>query len=115
MRRDTDAASARPTDDAGDLADLAPWQRAIVCTVSAGQQRRLLEHLCRNGRTSCSELEARCDVRSVTSRMAGLLRLGLPIERTLGFEADRRGGTRRATFYEVTGPLRQRDLFELHA
>lgn len=97
---------------ADDLADLAPWQRAIVGSVNGRQQRRLLAHLCRYDRASCSVLEVQCDVRSVTSRMAELVRKGLPLLATKGHERDRAGELRRATFYEVRGPMPQRDLFD---
>jgi hypothetical protein len=95
-----------------DLAGLTPEHRAIVAAVTRPQHRRLLAYLCRNGRTSCSVLEAACDVRSVTSRMAELIGKGLPILATRDREPTAAGEWRRATFYEVTGPALQRDLFE---
>ena len=63
------------------------------------------------GRTSCPELTAACDVPSVTRRVCDLIAAGWPIARTRGRVRTKRGAWRRATFYELTGPHAQGDLF----
>ena len=75
------------------------------------QHARILAHLKANGRTSCADLAAACDVPSVTRRVCDLRRDGWPIARTRGRVRTQRGAWRRATFYELTGPHAQGDLF----
>jgi len=76
------------------------------------QGERLIAWLQCNGRTSCPALGVACDVPSVTKRVCELIAAGWPIQRTRGHVPTRRGGRRRATFYELTGPHPQGDLFE---
>lgn len=76
------------------------------------QRDRLVAYLRKHGRTSCAELAAACDVPSVTSRVSELVRDGWPIERTREYGPTERGIWRRTTFYELTGPAPQPDLFE---
>lgn len=71
----------------------------------------LLSFLKENGRTSCADLERFCDVRSVTTRMAELIRKGAPINKSLAFEPNTRGKPRRVTYYELAGEAAQPDLF----
>lgn len=75
------------------------------------QGARLLAYLKAHGRTSCAALAAACDVPSVTKRICELIAVGWPIARTRGHVRTRSGGTRRATFYELTGAHVQGDLF----
>lgn len=75
------------------------------------QKALLLEHLRRYGRTSCKDLEQLCDVRSVTTRMAELIREGVPIEKTREFEPNSRGKHRPVTYYSLAGSPAQHDLF----
>ena len=77
----------------------------------AAQRERLLAHL-RPGRQSTrAGLERACDVPSVTKRICELIADSWPIERRRGY-VDSPHGLRRATFYRLTGPRLQRDLFE---
>lgn len=76
------------------------------------QRDRLIAYLRTYGRTSCPVLTAACDVPSVTSRMSELVRLGWPILSTRAHAMTERGIWRRTTFYELTGPAPQADLFE---
>lgn len=93
--------------------DLAPWHLAIINAVTAPQQRKLLIHLCRRGRTSRTELERACRVRSATKRMSELGRdKGLPVIAIPGTELDADGEPFRTKFYEVRGSMPQRDLFD---
>lgn len=73
----------------------------------------LLAYLRTNGRTSCSELETMCDVRSVTTRMTELIRRGYPIVKTVEWEPNSRGKLRRVTYYELAGDHAQQDLFKI--
>lgn len=75
------------------------------------QRARLIAWLRAHGRTSCPALAAACDVPSVTSRMSELIRGGWPIGRIRGHLLTDRGAWRRTTFYELTGPAPQADLF----
>lgn len=79
------------------------------------QHARLIAWLRCNGRTSCPALAAACDVPSVTKRVCELIAEGWPIQRTRGYVRTRSGGRRRATFYELSGPPPQGDLFETPA
>lgn len=72
----------------------------------------LLAYLRTHGRTSCRELETMCDVRSVTTRMTELIRLGYPIVKTVEWEPNSRGKLRRVTYYELAGEHAQQDLFK---
>lgn len=72
----------------------------------------LLAYLRTHGRTSCSELETMCDVRSVTTRMTELIRGGYPIVKTVEWEPNSRGKLRRVTYYELVGDHVQQDLFK---
>jgi predicted transcriptional regulator len=76
------------------------------------QHSILLAYLQKNGRTSCADLERLCDVRSVTTRMAELIRKGAPIEKSREFEPNSRGKPRPVTFYALAGNPAQRDLFQ---
>ncbi len=76
------------------------------------QHAILLDYLRRNGRTSCADLEQHCDVRSVTTRMAELIRKGEPIEKSREFEPNSRGKPRPVTYYALAGVSAQRDLFQ---
>lgn len=75
------------------------------------QRSILLAYLKANGCTSCADLERFCDVRSVTTRMAELIRKGAPIVKSLGFELNSRGKPRRVTFYALAGEPAQFDFF----
>ena len=55
------------------------------------QRSILLAYLPKNGRTSCADLERFCDVRSVTTRMAELIRKGAPIVKSRVIEPNTRG------------------------
>lgn len=98
-----------PTDD---CAGLQPWQRELVEGIQTPQHCKIVLHLCRHGRTSCSVLERECDIRSVTSRCSEMIAAGFPIAKSGGRERRRDGTLRPATFYEVTGPSPQRSLFD---
>lgn len=76
------------------------------------QRSILLAYLQKNGRTSCADLEQFCDVRSVTTRMAELIRKGAPIVKSRVFEPNTRGKPRPVTFYALAGDSAQRDLFQ---
>ncbi|MBL8352648.1 MAG: hypothetical protein JNL87_20315 [Burkholderiaceae bacterium] len=76
------------------------------------QHARLTAWLRCNGRTSCAALGLACDVPSVTKRVCELIAEGWPIQRARGYVPTRSGGRRRATFYELTGPHPQGDLFQ---
>lgn len=75
------------------------------------QRERLLTDLRTGRRATRAELETACDVPSATKRICELIAEGWPIERTLG-HVDSAHGRRRATFYRLTGPRPQRELFE---
>lgn len=75
------------------------------------QRERLLAKLCPRQPAVRAELERACDVPSVTKRICELIADGWPIERRRGY-VDSPHGLRRATFYRLTGPRLQRDLFE---
>ena len=75
------------------------------------QHARIVAYLRAHGRTSRRELEAACDVPSVTKRVCELIGGGWPILRILGHERTRHGSLRRATFYELAGAHAQGDLF----
>ena len=77
----------------------------------AAQRERLIACLRPGQHITRAELDRACDVPSVTKRICELIGAGWPIERSLG-QADSPHGRRRATFYRLTGPRRQRDLFE---
>lgn len=66
------------------------------------QRQILLAQLHQYGRTSCADLERRCDVRSVTTRMSELIRDGAPIRKSTDWELNSRGQLRRVTYYELT-------------
>jgi hypothetical protein len=106
-----DPRSSTPRDP-GALAKLLPWQRELVQSIATPQHRDLVLLLCRDGRMSCSVLERRADVRSVTSRCSEMIAAGIPIAKSKGHEPRRDGTLRPATFYEVTGPSPQRSLFD---
>lgn len=72
----------------------------------------LLGHLRTHGRTSCRDLESECDVRSVTTRMTELIRMGYPIAKSVEWEPNSRGKLRRVTYYELAGEPAQQDLFK---
>lgn len=78
----------------------------------AAQRERLLAGLRKHddGATR-AELEHLCDVPSVTKRVCELIAEGWPIER-MRCHVDSPHGLRRATFYRLTGPCRQRELFD---
>lgn len=78
------------------------------------QHARLIHYLQTCQQATRAELERACDVPSVTKRVCELIAEGWPIERKLGHEQSAHG-LRRATFYRLTGPRRQRDLFEPEA
>ena len=75
------------------------------------QHAILLAFLEKNGCTRCADLERFCDVRSVTTRMAELIRKGAPIEKSREFEPNSRGKPRPVTFYALAGEAAQCDLF----
>lgn len=75
------------------------------------QRARIVARLREHGRTSCAELASACDVPSVTKRISELRAEGWPIEASIGHTFTRRGAWRRATFYSLTGPHPQADLF----
>lgn len=75
------------------------------------QHAILMAYLRQHGRTSCADLEQFCDVRSVTTRMAELIRKGEPIEKSREFERDSRGKLRSVTYYAPAGDPAQRDMF----
>lgn len=75
------------------------------------QHSILLAYLRLHGRTSCADLERRCDVRSVTTRMSELIRKGQPIEKSRGYSLDTRGKPRPVTYYALAGQAAQLDLF----
>lgn len=77
----------------------------------AEQYGRLTAWLQCHGRTACGELASACDVPSVTKRISELIRAGWPITRERGHVLTERGIRRRTTFYELTGPHPQADLF----
>lgn len=79
--------------------------------MAMNQRELLLAHLRRHGRTSCADLERNCDVRSVTTRMSELIRLGSPIIKTSAWQPNTRGQPRRVTFYELKSEPCQPDLF----
>ncbi len=93
--------------------DLAAPARAAVPAADhvRAQHGRLITHLDSGQRFTRTELERACEVPSVTKRVCELIAAGWPIERARGY-ADSPHGRRRATFYRLTGPRRQRDLFE---
>lgn len=72
----------------------------------------LVGHLRTHGRTSCRDLETKCDIRSVTTRMTELIRRGYPIVKTVEWEPNSRGKLRRVTYYELVGEPAQQDLFK---
>ena len=76
------------------------------------QRSILLDYLQKNGRTSCADLERFCDVRSVTTRMAELIRKGAPIVKSRVIEPNTRGKPRPATDDALAGDSAQRDLFQ---
>mgnify|MGYP001794821560 CR=1 FL=1 len=76
------------------------------------QRSILLAYLQKNGRTSCADLERFCDVRSVTTRMAELIRKGAPIVKSRTIEINSRGKPRPAIYYALAGDSAQRDLFQ---
>lgn len=78
---------------------------------TAAQRERLLDCLRGGGLVSCGELQRRCDVPSPSKRVCELLAEGWPIERPRGY-VDSPHGRRRATFYRLTGPRLQGDLFD---
>ena len=57
------------------------------------QREILLAYLRTHGPTTCADLEKLCDVRSVTTRMAELIRRGFPVIKTTAPEASP-GGSR---------------------
>lgn len=75
------------------------------------QHARILACLKARGRVSRRELEAICDVPSATKRVSELIASGWPIDRRRGQERTRLGGSRRATYYALTGAQKQGDLF----
>ena len=75
------------------------------------QHSILLAYLKASGRTSCADLERFCDVRSVTTRMAEMIRKGVPIEKGHEYELNSRGKARRVTYYALAGEPAQTDLF----
>lgn len=75
------------------------------------QHMILTAYLKQHGRTKCADLERFCDVRSVTTRMSELIRLGEPIEKSREFEPNSRGQFRPVTYYALVGPAAQLDLF----
>lgn len=75
------------------------------------QRARIVARLRQHGRMSCAELASVCDVPSVTKRISELRAEGWPIEASIGHTFTRRGAWRRATFYALTGPDPQPDLF----
>lgn len=77
----------------------------------AAQRQRLLAVLERGDFIARAELERACDVPSVTKRISELRDEGWPIEGKSEFVSSRHG-LRRTTFYRLTGPRAQRDLFE---
>ena len=77
----------------------------------AAQRERLLTDLRTGHPATRAELEQACDVPSVTKRICELIAEGWPIDRTRG-HVDSAHGPRRATFYRLTGPRPQRELFE---
>ena len=77
----------------------------------AAQRERLLIDLRTGHQATRAELEQACDVPSVTKRICELIARGWPIDRTLG-HVESAHGRRRATFYRLTGPCPQGDLFE---
>lgn len=77
----------------------------------AAQRERLLAGLRSGQRATRAELEQAHDVPSVTKRICELIADAWPIERSRGY-VDSPHGLRRATFYRLTGPRLQRDLFE---
>ena len=76
------------------------------------QHSILLAYLKANGRTSCADLERRCDVRSVTTRMSELIRKGAPIVKSRDYQLNTRCQSRPVTYYELAGDPPQRDLFK---
>lgn len=75
------------------------------------QREILLAFLRTHGPTTCADLEKLCDVRSVTTRMAELIRRGFPIIKTTAWQQNTRGQPRRVTFYELKPHPSQPDLF----
>ena len=75
------------------------------------QHSILLAYLHKHGRTSCADLERACDVRSVTTRMAEMIRKGAPIEKSREFEPNSRGKPRPVTYYALAADPPQSDLF----
>lgn len=77
----------------------------------AAQRRRLLAALECGEFMTRLELERACDVPSVTKRISELRAEGWPIDGKKEV-ADSSHGPRRTTFYRMSGPRAQRDLFE---
>jgi hypothetical protein len=76
----------------------------------AAQRERLLAGLA-GQRVSRPDLERALDIPSVSKRICELIAEGWPIERARDY-IEGTHGLRRTTFYRLTGPRRQRDLFE---
>lgn len=94
----------RTDDDAGSISACG-WDS------TSAQHRRLIAHLEGGRHCTRAELERACDVPSVTKRLSELRARGWPIERRIGRTLSANGAQRRATFYRLTGPRLQRDLF----
>lgn len=77
----------------------------------AAQRDRLLERLHQGAPVTFGELMHGCDVPSPSKRVCELIAEGWPIERARGY-IDSLHGRRRTTYYRLTGPRRQRDLFD---
>lgn len=75
------------------------------------QREILLAFLRTHGPTTCADLERLCDVRSVTTRMAELIRRGCPIVKTTAWQQNSRGQPRRVTYYALKPHPIQGDLF----
>lgn len=75
------------------------------------QREILLAFLRTHGPTTCADLEKLCDVRSVTTRMAELIRRGFPIVKTTAWHQNRSGQPRRVTYYALKPHPIQGDLF----
>lgn len=95
----------------GDPQDPRGPEPAAPCDDVRAQHARIVACLKARGRLSRRELESACDVPSVTKRVCELIAAGWPIERTRGHERTRQGARRRATFYALSGPHAQGDLF----
>lgn len=99
--------------DLEDLSDLKPWQRRLVRETGSRQHRILLVYLCRNGATSRRDLEAACDVGSVTSRMSELAaNARCAVQRWRVPFVTPAGRKTWTVVYEVSGPGVQLELFE---